>query len=316
MNDPACEGYDYETICNDGEDNDGDQLIDCEDPDCVNDPACNVPETETVCDDGIDNDYDDLIDCNDPDCANAPNCAGGPETDCDDNEDNDADGLTDCNDNDCYQDPVCNPQDSEAICNDEIDNDGDGYVDCADSDCTEDDWCGADPQINLGPITDTGNGFNSFFDVFFDVSIPTNEAYCWLLNVNEETNEINNNCMVYSNTNLQAAADSWTNVPVNYPPYSTLAAWEGCGWVDEITPNKWMCTVSDGRGSTGITSAWQESNGETDVKGADAEANDYNPASPGPEFTILSYFVIALFTLAIFLYVEMNKITHKKKRRK
>jgi|GEM_PF-1972505 len=58
--------------CDDGEDNDGDGLIDCDDPDCFGDPACeNDPED---CDDGIDNDGDGLIDCDDPDCALDPNC--------------------------------------------------------------------------------------------------------------------------------------------------------------------------------------------------------------------------------------------------
>ena len=47
-------------ICDDSQDNDGDGLTDCLDPDC---PFC--PE---ICDDGVDNDRDRLIDCKDPDC--------------------------------------------------------------------------------------------------------------------------------------------------------------------------------------------------------------------------------------------------------
>ena len=51
-----------------------------------------------VCDDGIDNDGDGLVDCEDPDCAGSPECI--PEI-CDDALDNDGDGLTDCEDSEC-----------------------------------------------------------------------------------------------------------------------------------------------------------------------------------------------------------------------
>ncbi len=57
--------------CTDGIDNDGDQLADCNDPDCYNDASCILPEN---CSDGIDNDRDGLIDCNDLDCFNDLNC--------------------------------------------------------------------------------------------------------------------------------------------------------------------------------------------------------------------------------------------------
>lgn len=50
-------------ICNDGVDNDGDGLIDMEDPDCSG-------ATE-ICNDGVDNDRDGLIDMEDPDCGGA-----------------------------------------------------------------------------------------------------------------------------------------------------------------------------------------------------------------------------------------------------
>lgn len=74
-----------ETSCTDGVDNDGDELVDCDDTDC----ECLVIE----CSDGEDNDGDGLIDCYDPDC--------GCEAVCDDGIDNDGDGLTDCDDDDC-----------------------------------------------------------------------------------------------------------------------------------------------------------------------------------------------------------------------
>ncbi|MFB5601048.1 MAG: LamG-like jellyroll fold domain-containing protein, partial [Nitrososphaeraceae archaeon] len=95
--------------CTDGIDNDGDGLID------INDPDCQSPEN---CTDGIDNDGDGLIDINDPDCQS-------PEV-CDDGIDNDGDGLIDINDPDCQ---------SPENCTDGIDNDGDGLIDGADPDC-------------------------------------------------------------------------------------------------------------------------------------------------------------------------------------
>jgi hypothetical protein len=52
--------------CTDGVDNDGDGLVDCNDPDCANDPACRPHE---ICGDCIDNDGDGLVDNEDPDCC-------------------------------------------------------------------------------------------------------------------------------------------------------------------------------------------------------------------------------------------------------
>ncbi len=84
---------------------------------CIAD--CKTPPDE-VCDDGADNDFDDLVDCDDPDCdcvadseddvddeepdEEEVDCCD-PDADCDedcgDGEDNDCDGLADCDDPDC-----------------------------------------------------------------------------------------------------------------------------------------------------------------------------------------------------------------------
>lgn len=70
--------------CTDGTDNNGNGLIDCDDPDCEH--ACAglpepVVEGENVqredCTNGLDDDGDGLIDCNDSDCEHA--CAEAPE---------------------------------------------------------------------------------------------------------------------------------------------------------------------------------------------------------------------------------------------
>ena len=55
--------------CNDGKDNDGNGLIDCEDPACALLQVCTLPpESETNCSDGLDEDGDSLVDCDDLDC--------------------------------------------------------------------------------------------------------------------------------------------------------------------------------------------------------------------------------------------------------
>jgi len=63
-----------ETYCSDNIDNDEDNLIDCDDPDCSGDPACAQPSGETDCNDGIDNDDNGLTDCADPECSGNSAC--------------------------------------------------------------------------------------------------------------------------------------------------------------------------------------------------------------------------------------------------
>ena len=131
--DPACK----QEICNDGIDNDADGFIDCYDDDCASALACQNHEYN--CTDGIDNDGDQLTDCADPDCKTHPTC---PETDCSDGVDNDWDGYTDCWDPDCCGFPGCSNE--VVCCGDGIDNDGDGFIDCDDQDCYRDFRC---PEI-------------------------------------------------------------------------------------------------------------------------------------------------------------------------
>jgi len=75
LNDPPLDPE----ICDDGIDNDGDGLIDCEDTqDCEQAPNCYVPPQPEICDDGIDNDGDGLVDCLDKkDCRQHPACKTG-----------------------------------------------------------------------------------------------------------------------------------------------------------------------------------------------------------------------------------------------
>ena len=77
-------GASAERTCDDGVDNDGDELTDCDDPDCARQAcAAGVPgavcvdgggdcrggEPVALCGDDLDNDGDGLSDCDDPDCA-------------------------------------------------------------------------------------------------------------------------------------------------------------------------------------------------------------------------------------------------------
>lgn len=70
----ACDGTPPppQEICDNGVDDDGDGLVDCDDPDCDSDPNCGTPAE--ICDNGVDDDGDGLVDCDDPDCDSDPNC--------------------------------------------------------------------------------------------------------------------------------------------------------------------------------------------------------------------------------------------------
>jgi hypothetical protein len=121
-------------ICDNGTDDDSDNLTDCDDQDCLSDPACSSQTTE-VCDKEGDEDEDGLADCEDPDCEaycianycfkgirdgncnpkkeglNCPDCSGSTQPGneiCDNGLDDDDDFLVDCDDHDdCDADPVC-----------------------------------------------------------------------------------------------------------------------------------------------------------------------------------------------------------------
>ena len=59
--------------CSDGEDNDLDGLVDCDDPSCAGVPAC-AEDSAEECADGSDNDWDGLADCDDPGCDGVGGC--------------------------------------------------------------------------------------------------------------------------------------------------------------------------------------------------------------------------------------------------
>ena len=161
----ASEGGSCETICDDGVDNDGDGLTDCDDPNCAGDDAC---LTDEICDDGLDNDGDSYVDCDDFDCSDDPACGGtGGDEICDDGIDNDGDSYVDCDDWDCDDDAACGGSSESEVCDDGIDNDGDSYVDCDDWDCDDDAACdGSGGSTGEDEVCDDGidNDGDSFVD--------------------------------------------------------------------------------------------------------------------------------------------------------
>ena len=147
-------GENTNILCQDEEDNDGDGLIDCDDPNCENVEFC-LPEGENTfdkCTDGEDNDDDDLVDCEDIDCAHLEPCLDIPVLPdptentnllCQDGKDNDDDDLVDCEDDSCENVEYCLPdgENTHEKCTDGEDNDDDNLIDCEDIDCAHIDVC-------------------------------------------------------------------------------------------------------------------------------------------------------------------------------
>lgn len=136
--------------CTNEVDDDGDGLIDCDDPDCSAAPSCQTED----CGNSADDDGDGLIDCDDPDCSAAPVCV--PEV-CTNGVDDDGDGLTDCDDPECASSTHC----ATESCASGVDEDGDGLTDCDDDDCLSTPECGV-----CNPISNAGcaAGTNCYLD--------------------------------------------------------------------------------------------------------------------------------------------------------
>jgi len=99
-----CPIEDSALLCSDGQDNDGDGLIDCFDPGCG---AFCQEDTNALCSDGRDNDDDGLVDCGDPSCSATQACCEAGEDRCSDGVDNNLDGAIDCDDEGCCETRVC-----------------------------------------------------------------------------------------------------------------------------------------------------------------------------------------------------------------
>ena len=120
--------------CTNGVDDDGDEKVDCFDPDCFTNPSCQRVMED--CRNGIDDDRNGKTDCDDTTCASDPTC-NTYET-CDNGVDDNGNGLIDCADAiDCRTAAHCGDGGAEApdACADTLDNDNDGTIDCKDSEC-------------------------------------------------------------------------------------------------------------------------------------------------------------------------------------
>lgn len=98
-------------ICGDDIDNDCDELVDCDDPDCDGDANC------AVCLDGLCNGNEDRCTCPE-DCGDPPDS----ENNCSDGVDNDCDELTDCDDDDCNGHITCTCGDGSCLGDETCDN--------------------------------------------------------------------------------------------------------------------------------------------------------------------------------------------------
>jgi hypothetical protein len=105
-------GPSREDACGDGQDDDGDGMTDCADPDCAR-QACAEGVPGARCEDG-----------------GGGNCVGGePVGACGDDADNDGDGLTDCDDPDCAdRSCLCASAGCQELCDNTIDDDLDGLI--------------------------------------------------------------------------------------------------------------------------------------------------------------------------------------------
>ncbi len=222
-----------EMTCDDGIDDDCDDRIDCEDPECSDSPACCVrgDAVETLCDNTKDDDCDGVPDCEDSDCALdlscLPECVAvlATEGNCADGLDDDCDERIDCADEDCALAAECAPAcvESNTVeddCADEVDDDCDGWVDCADPDCDGT----VDCQTACVPVTEvctdsTDNDCDGYTDCQDSACAPT--PACCTPSGNEVCDDgIDNNCDGVIDCPVILGA-----VPAMPPP--GRAAWEG-----------------------------------------------------------------------------------------
>ncbi len=166
--------------CSNRIDDDGDGLVDCDDPDCTGLLWC-AEVTGTACSDGEDNDDDGAIDCDDTDCAGLASCVPVGEVTaaaCSNGNDDDGDGDQDCDDEDCRGFVFCAPGavDTELDadrCSDGVDNDLDGATDCADTGCGGFTFCREDgPDACVDGADNDGDGLADCDDPTCHVALP------------------------------------------------------------------------------------------------------------------------------------------------
>ena len=119
--------------CGDGLDNDGDGLVDLDDPGCDGPRDDDESNAASACSNGVDDDDDGAIDLDDPGCEDA---ADDDETDpvvpqCDNGIDDDDDGAIDLDDAGCAnrRDDDESDEPGPPACSNGVDDDDDGFID-------------------------------------------------------------------------------------------------------------------------------------------------------------------------------------------
>jgi len=89
-----------------------------------------------ICNNGVDDNCNNLADCQDPGCFGDTRCAPAGQEICNNNLDDDDDGRIDCADPDCMNSLSCKPTMGMEICDNGVDDNKNNLVDCADPQCT------------------------------------------------------------------------------------------------------------------------------------------------------------------------------------
>ena len=159
--------------CSNGIDDDGDTLVDCDDPDCdacvvdvygctdssatnynalatVDNGSCTYPpgSDPEICDNGLDDDGDTFVDCYDSECRYFISCIDEVYG-CADSSATNYNVLVTIDDGSCTYPPGSFSE----ICDNGLDDDGDTLVDCRDPDCSGFASCsgsGGDPECSDG----------------------------------------------------------------------------------------------------------------------------------------------------------------------
>ncbi|MBU1508992.1 choice-of-anchor J domain-containing protein [Myxococcota bacterium] len=174
---------------------------------------------ELSCDDGFDNDFDDVADCADPDCFGVAGACDS-EIACGDGLDNDGDGHIDCFDSECTGQAPCGVESGEARCTDGVDNDADGATDCADPACAGNSYCpvvliaegfeawppagwtivnGGDPAHTWGSSADSGRSLSGATGLF---AVVDSDAPSATLDHDESLITPAFSCVGYTNVSL------------------------------------------------------------------------------------------------------------------
>ncbi len=140
-----------QTQCNDNQDNDNDNFIDCQDSGCVNNGQCDSSDnnefTAPQCNDNQDNDNDGFIDCQDPGCddPNDPNlCNSNDNSELNQGQSQCGNGIVEsgeeCDDGNTASGDGCSSNcqnENQPQCSDGLDNDNDGAIDMNDPGCND-----------------------------------------------------------------------------------------------------------------------------------------------------------------------------------